>query len=163
METVSEKPRRGRPKIYSDDAIQRYKALWSDRITSGRGLQNIARMQHAIRVLTVSGLDFHWLYNPRTVKQAILYDLGRLSTDAEITDWAAFLCERKPTGKAAVAMLRNYRLGGSSKQGAIGLGAIIATTIDDFVRRYPNTTRQQVLTALENVSDVVRESRQDDE
>lgn len=160
-ETVSEKPKRGRPKLYSDEVIRVHGEIWHETKTR-RGLQNKSRQVRAMRALkevSPEYAEFRWLIDPAgQVKQAIMYELGRLSDDADIVEWAKLLCDHKPKGKEAIAMIRRWRLGESSKEGALALGGILTRAIDDFCRRYPDTTAQQILAALENTADAVQES-----
>jgi len=103
--------------------------------------------------------EFKWLYDFNgSMRETVLYELGRIEDDEWIRGWAKRLCELKPTTKEAVAMIRRWRHGKSNSQGALALTKMLIGKINDFVHRYPDTRQQQILAALENVSDAVRGS-----
>lgn len=160
METVSEKPRRGRPSVFSREEYDLV-SCYSPEVRTRRGRQNRLYMHRAMGALGDGEDDrFHWLHPPREavmkrgarLRKRILSELGRIDDDDDLREMALVICEQKPTAKKAVAWIRRFR--GASKKSAPGLDLTrrLIHCINDYCETHPETTRQQIETVLENVA-----------
>ncbi len=163
-ETASEKPKRGRPRRFSRDGEAVMLGLYSDKGERQRG--NIAYMILAVQRLQrhpdFDAGAFRWLWNPGKddLKHTILSELGRIEDDGEMVLVARDLCAMKPKTKDAVTMIRRLRLGEREPRPHQLQDELVAT-INDFWKRFPKTTRAEVLDALDFVRVVVRDDGSD--
>ena len=114
-ENVSEKRKRGRPSSFADWEKSFAKSAGLD-VHTDRGLANICYQQRAIHVLLNDpkclwlGVDEKAIMaGTMQMRRTIMQELGRIADDDELRQVAAKICELKPTARAAVAMLRQYR------------------------------------------------------
>jgi hypothetical protein len=152
-EHASEKPKRGRPEMIPNWALDQFAALVSLKVKSKRHKQNLWYAKTALAAL-LNGCDridprFDWLCtDQRFVRLCVLAELGRLGDPEEIRNIAARICERKLNTVAAVAVVRRHRLGQSSSGDAGQLCCEITRLIDAYLARHPATTQAEVLKAL---------------
>jgi len=115
---------------------------------------------------------FSWLLSDEALangrRLTILIELGRVLCDCRdgerlVREWAEILCRDKPKTHTAVALIRRWRLQASptirvlgkipANEGcAYGLALILIRAIERYRVRYPHTTLQQILAALENAA-----------
>jgi hypothetical protein len=102
-ETVSQKPKRGRPPLLSAEAM----AMWGSLMPGAtpRTIQNFYyqfRAQGFLKDDPACG----WLTGHGSRRQLLLSELGRIPNDADLVHVARSICEMKPTAKRGVAMIR---------------------------------------------------------
>ena len=164
-EKFSEKPKRGRPRAFSETMEHAYQAygLFTDTKTR-RGRVNICYRQHALYVIK-GDPRLAWLFDSELIRtqehapfrRTILTELGRIPNDEDLRAVALRICELKPTTKEAVAMIRRFRLGRPAVGSVEGLWDVLARTINEYQASHPEITRTEMLRALEIVSDLIRE------
>ena len=167
-EKFSEKPKRGRPPAMP--------AEWERlMVRAGAFGDAKSRRSHvdfwyvcgAISALEDTGHGFQepyaWLVNDKNIRKTVLAELGRIQDEEAIRLCAAKICELKPKTKDAVAMIRRWRGVNRKKPSCLDLTSEIIATVNDYLRRYPATTWQQVTTALENAMDLAQQSNTNDE
>jgi hypothetical protein len=133
--------------------------VFSD-IKTTRGRQDMYNALRAIAVLNYAP-PYHWLVateeEVRTesapLRLAILAELGRIKDRDDLKEWARVLCRRKPKAKAAVAMIRRWRLDRAPKVDCLTLTDAIIGFVNDYLATHPDVTRARVLMALENARD----------
>jgi hypothetical protein len=118
-ETVSEKPKRGRPAKYAESDMRRLAKdhPWMTR----RGLQNLDNEARGIGVIEAA-IPQHpalrWLIDAERImaggardafKRTIVSALGRIPDDAELIGVALAIVRRQPTSRVGVDMVRWYR------------------------------------------------------
>src|SRR4051794_40519565 len=122
MEAASEntqKRKRRRPLRFSEEELALVRFCSPDTKTH-RHMQNVAYRQRALHYLS-QDQQFAWLCDEKAMMEGeaqawrpgILAELGRIPDTEEMKRAAAQLCEMKPKTKAAVAMIRRYRIGKS--------------------------------------------------
>jgi hypothetical protein len=172
-ETVSEKPKRGRPRKYEMELAVCRQVGMDLEIRTHRGKQN--------RALALIGLDvvshhphiaeIVWLYDAAAMRAGkgstrwhVYTELGRIYSqngdDHEIHDLAETLCRDKPNGKDAVRWLRRYRRGVSEKYSVHDLTERIATAINEYGATHPKITAEAIHEALRNVAARVVDDQQ---
>jgi hypothetical protein len=129
----------------------------------------VQNFYYGVRAMRVLGLNnplpadspLRWLFDPdaeargesRAYRQTILSELGRIRDDAELREVALRLCNVQPTARDARTMIRRHRLGaGQPPEGQ--LTRELLRTINDYRRRYPQTTWPEVRSALD-VADLI--------
>lgn len=163
-ETASEKPKRGRPRRLSREGDDVMRSLYADK--SERQRNNLAHAINAAQRLRhhpdYAGGAFLWLWNPGEddLKHTILSELGRIEDDGEMVLVARDLCAMQPKTKDAVTIIRRLRLGEREPR-PYQLQDELVATINDFWKRFPKTTRAEVLDALAFVRVVVRDDSSD--
>jgi hypothetical protein len=171
-ENSSKKRGRGRPRLVwteIEDSIKR-----SEGVLSRRAAQNAGYKATALTTLfpngESSGAEFTWLYDnerarrrePRHVRGTILAELGRIDDDDDLRAVARRVCELKPKTRAAVAMIRRWRVGPPTPRPG-RLAAELLSTINDYLARYPTASYGQALTDLNAVRTVLEEHAARDE
>lgn len=169
-ENISEKPRRGRPRLLSKELEQI--AIFKDGpYCSPRTHQNGHYEIRALRVLDITGdqlpEEYRWLMDPdkqregrserQGYRKTILAELGRIDDDECLQAVAKRICELKPKTRDAILMIRRWRVGGSKPADVRQLANEVIRTINDYLQRHPSTTHQQVLTALTEALEIVEE------
>ena len=96
--------------------------------------------------------DFPWLTEETPSgnfkRSTLLYELGRCPEHL-IPDYAAQLCELKPSVKEGVAMLRRARLGQNVKSADYQtVYTELAKSLNDLLVRYPDTDKTAIQMAL---------------
>jgi len=156
-ETVSEKPKRGRPPAFPDSAHALAAKMKPD-VRTRRGQQNLVYAMIGLNFVRARGAQFAWLFdeaaaqsgdNPR-MKWTILSELGRVADEELREALATLLCEQKPTTREAITWIRRARKAHCGKSSAIALADAILRIIDDYQTTHPDTTPQQVFAALED-------------
>lgn len=172
-ETVSEKPKRGRPRKLGDNTLQSFAAYYPD-VKTRRGKQNKAYELLAMRtfldVLEANPEEarrWEWIgvlrdgSGGRAYKCVLMTALGRLGDDALIIKAADLICERKLNGPRAINFIRNLQPWRRKDASAIDLTVAIGKTVDGYIGKHPDTTWQQVKAALENVLETISELEDD--
>jgi len=105
-----------------------------------RNVQQITRQVHRRRALSIiqGHPELRWLAS----KPEILDTLGRIETDYALLVMAKRLCELKPPTAEAVEMIQRNREFNA-------LADEIVHVIKDYRKRHPDTTRAEILRALE--------------
>jgi len=111
----------GRPRLFPKEKEAEYRRLYcvADHATL-RTLQNRMNFGHALGLLcdgpmaTVISTRWCWLLRPNSAgvaepRDTILSELGRVKHDEALKVFADALCERKPTARDAIRMLRRWR------------------------------------------------------
>ena len=146
-ETVSEKPKRGRPSKFTKEERDWMRKLWFD-----RGPRSLNDHHYGARAgaLLMHDPRFRWLCDPEEgrLRGTILAQLGRIEDDEDLREAALALCEHRPTTRVAVAALRRWRLGQSDTPDSDRLADELLRAIRDYVDRFPDTSSSQVLEAL---------------
>lgn len=159
MEDASKK--RGRPRLLSREYENTLGRLYPE-LATGRSLENQSYIITAFTELG-NGKDpeFDWLFGGNDDpdhghwKKTILEQLGRCFqkySRESVLALARDICSRKPTTKAAERMIRELRTG---KQSAAPEGALansILKAVNDHIKRYPSTLRNEVVSAIESVA-----------
>jgi len=153
-ENVSENRKRGRPRVLSVVDVTR-SALYFPEVTTARGKQNLFYQQRAVCVL-VDDPRFYWIMGGSekeitsgrgTMRRSILPMPGRIQDDNELKSVADEICRVKPTARHAAEIVRNY-LGVKRSPDVPALVNRIIGNINDYIRRYPDTTTEQLQSAL---------------
>jgi len=128
---VDSKRPRGRPRVFSDEALRQAADFsYARRVQTRRGAQDLVYRKFAVAVIELfceaypeKAVPLNWLLSPRR-RHVLLSELGRVaqpkSDDQSVLLWnerdvsrlinAAFqIAEAKPTTKAGVAMIRDLR------------------------------------------------------
>ena len=126
--------------------------------------------------------NLSWLLSDEALangrRLTILIELGRVllnysNSERHVREWAEILSRDKPKTHTAVALIRRWRLHGRSTirpvlgkhpadQGdAVGLALILIRAVERYQTRYPQTTINQIVGALQNAADAFSEN--DDE
>ena len=164
LETVSEKPKRGRPPVYLPEHLALARFVTPD-VKTTRGLQNTMRRQRALALVMDAGKDdpaLLWLMDPAACARGearwqplILAELGRIDTDADLLAMARHVADLRPTAKVAVALIRRWRLQASGQvprpASCLDLTNEIINVANAYIDRHPDVTLTQSLTALINV------------
>jgi hypothetical protein len=133
VQEASSEKRRGRRQVFSDDELRRAAQFaYARRVRTRRGAQDlvyrrfaIAAIEHYREAHPDEGASLEWLLIPAP-RYSLLSELGRIaepkSGEADSLEWstpgvnqlieAAFvIAEAKPTAKAGIAMIRDFRRG----------------------------------------------------
>src|SRR5690606_14164405 len=98
--------------------------------------------------------DFTYLTDPEKTRWEVLAELSRFRP-ADILELADLICRERMKVKAAVAMLRGLRSDGSKAGNIYHLANEIIRKINDYRSRYPATSHDQVMDALQVATDTV--------
>lgn len=162
-ETVSEKPRRGRPPSFVPEADAAIHAVWQGQINTRRTLRNKQYMVLAVRAISPDGkrnARYGWLAGDgKNHRQAILVELGRIAGrygDATAVAMADELASQVKDGnlsntREAAAWLRRRRLSAGGKPSTATSSALedlITTTIINYLGEHPDATAALVQEAL---------------
>jgi hypothetical protein len=169
-ENISEKQKskRGRPRLL----VGWKKELVKDcGIHTERGRQNTFYQARATGLLQ-NDPRFSWLANGKAAwntenpdynpyKVGILQELGRIQDDNELREVALFLCDKKPSTREAISIIRRIRLDErrSRTGNAQRLAEEIVHKLDDYLIRYPDTSNQTAEEALNIVLKIVKPHR----
>lgn len=86
----------------------------------------------------------------RILRRTLLAELGRITDDGLLVEAARLLCERKPKTREGVQWIRRLRVEGKQKHGdADQLADELIRTANDFLARYPETSDEDLLGAIE--------------
>ncbi len=162
-ETVSEKPRRGRPPSFLPEADAAVLVIWQGDINNRRTLRNKQYMSvglGAIRPDDKPNERHGWFAGEgKGYRQAVLVELGRIADafgDAIALTMADKLANMVGAGEVsttreAAACLRRARLsltGKPSQASAAALEDLIVTTIINYVSEHPDASSALVQEAL---------------
>lgn len=164
--TSETKRREGRPARFSDETMAFVATLYPE-VHSRRGLVDIAYRQRAIEVLKVIPAC-HWLCdfegmvqgNDSAWQPGILMELGRIDDIDAMIAIAMQVCERQPSRKEAIHLIRRYRTAARPPL-PDQLTTEILGVINGYIRRYPQTTWPEVHDALDLAQGAVRCAQQD--
>ena len=165
MEAATEKTGRGRPTEFHPEYVRQMTAVCNLIGKSTRTVQSHLYALDAMRPLMDGDHirpEFHWLVNEQEiVRVGILAELGRLRRhghcgDDELREIAEKLCSTKPAVKDAIAKIRAWRTGKTPPASCLRLTAEIEKAVNGYARTHPDTTQQQIETALVNVLDSIR-------
>lgn len=158
---ATSKKKRGRPPAFSAGLTSLNASLRPE--LGKRQLQNFIYCTYAMRIIMGEAKlpppEYHWLFDGVSVlKVSILAELGRLAMegaadDEQVRELAVQLCQQKPKVKDAVAWLRRMRTGKATEASSLTLLITLARTLDAYVQSHPETTNQQVRTALQSLLD----------
>jgi hypothetical protein len=162
MEAASENKRgRGRPRIWHPKIMDMLREV--EPSLSDRQRQNHLCMATAIEVLQgwkrEGILDVDPLLDDKNRNVSVLVELGRIQDPATFflaVDW--YLRER-PKVKDAVAEIRRMRTGKVASGSAFGLHKELVRTVNDYLKRRPDTSMEQVVNALELTLTAVEEAK----
>jgi hypothetical protein len=169
-ETVSQKPKRGRPRnewLASNVAIARGHGCLYE-IHTTRHAQNIAYRQEAIHVLSnhPERHKWTWIIDPEACQRGdkeawqptILMELGRIDDPGQMIEVARQLCELqpRPTVRKAVAMIRRWRLGTQPEADSHQLSVSIANTVQRYIDEHRDVDKDTVLAALAHVAKTIK-------
>jgi hypothetical protein len=71
---------------------------------------------------------------------------------------AAVICERKPTARQAVVILRRFRTGKQSPGDVLSLIVALERCLNEYLAKHPGTTWQMVRAAVQAVAGEVEEA-----
>ncbi len=173
MSDVSEKISKtiGRPRLITQESER---TLWGIGIfKQGKSRRTNLNAYYAMGALVKLGLKypgfsgdkaiFLWLSDeqakPAVYRGTILAELGRIEDPDFLQEVAERICELKPRTSDAVAMIRRCRLENDKKGDTWQLTKEVLRAIESYMVRYPETTKKQLLTAL-NASKVAIEEEE---
>jgi hypothetical protein len=149
-ESVSEKPRRGRPCVIPEETRAQYAAMGLfDDITTERSRHNVYYRQRACLVLQitdpVASAPFRWLADIEAMRRArnkrwratILTELGRINDEDQLRAIALAVCERKPRAREAITLIRKLRRRATGNGTADGLRRELIRQANDYLARHP--------------------------
>jgi hypothetical protein len=168
MENVSEiRPhtKRGRPVKFSPERLA-ITSFSAPDVKTIRGKQNNLLL---LRAMNVIGDDFPWLCDKgkidrcetNALRVTILAELGRIDDDDVLRRIAGQICDRKPTAREAVILIRRFRTRKNSAGDVTTLAKRIARTVDDFTLMYPDTPGEDLLAAMDIARTAVEETYSD--
>lgn len=141
METgFQNKPRRGRPRKYEDSQYEKLPTVAQSR----RGKQNGIMRANAITELMVFGWDVEKI---KAIPLSVWAELGRLADRGMIVAMAEHILETGMRRKAAVDLVHRFRLG-NREPNQLQLIVALRKTLEQFKRRYPTTTREDMENAF---------------
>ena len=154
---ASETPRRGRPRLTTD--------LWDHVMptylgATGKSRRTLTNRYHAERaaaiILRVMPESTEWV---NTGPWTILSELGRIDDDALLVDMARVIIDGRFTARKAMASCRRAREAERKRPDPLTLANEIIGTINAYFDRYPNTTDEDVLSALRTAAAQVTAGR----
>jgi hypothetical protein len=167
-ENVSTNRRRGRPRVFDAATFTQLRAEMrqGNPDISDRTVQNHL-YQYAAQQLLDDQDWAHWLIDPPAImqgkrgayRQTILQELGRLPHDEDLLAVARFICERQPTARDAVRMIRRARLGHKPQGTADHLADRLLALIQDYCVHHAGVDRDVLLGALQLVEDAVWQAK----
>jgi hypothetical protein len=167
MENISE-TKRGRPAVVSAELEATFTALGLfTNCHTRRSKVNVFYRQRALSVLRDG--DFKWLFDEVAImaetggdkhwRPVILTELGRIEDEDAMQRIAAELCETKPKTRDAVLMVRRWRTGSDDAAGdPLKLANEVIASVNDFMKRFPKTSKEQVKSALLTALDSVQQA-----
>lgn len=182
-ENISEKKKRGRPRLIHRTLGEYYRSQVSPGTHTDRTAQNAylgmaalgrlmgAKISESQYELSPGRDDwpYKWLCDetvkPVVYRRTILTELGRIDDDDELREVAAYLCEHKPSTREAIGIIRRYRHGVKPAD-CTALTNTFIRTMNDYIGGHPDVTRQQILMAMQRCLDqfdVANPSAMDDE
>ncbi len=154
MEESSEKRGRGRPAIFDGVVLGAAAAGPGSRATT-RALQDRTYAAFAIgRLLDRYGEDERrgWLVSEGGAKMTILSELGRIVMhhgEAAFYEGVEWVLRERPRTRDAQRVLRGWRLGRNPEPGsAHGLHGELIKSVNDYLRRHPDTSAEEVCEAV---------------
>ena len=94
------------------------------------------------------GQDFSYLLGEKFTRWDILTELGLLDDDEQIREAAVEICQQKLKTKDAVVIIRRWRNGKTAPCDTTALANEITQAIQNYKVRHPDTTPEQVCSAL---------------
>lgn len=141
METAFQnKPRRGRPRKYEDSQYEKLPTVAQSR----RGKQNGIMTTRAITELVTLGWDMERI---GAIPMSVWAELGRVADPRVMAAMAKHIHETGMRRKAAIDMVRRSRLG-NREPNHLQLIVALRKTLEQFKRRYPTTTREDMENAF---------------
>jgi hypothetical protein len=180
-EKFSEMPkrRRGRPRAFQAEVTEgltqeRFWAL-NGSLESNQTRRNHMNVMYRMKALSalIHGDDadrFAWLADqrkmavgtPKSWRPSILSELGRIEDEEDMKSIAAQLCEAKPKARAAIVMIRAWRLGRTSPGSALDLANDLIGRVNDYMTRHPDLPMGDVVSAVETALQKVKEAASDE-
>jgi hypothetical protein len=165
-ENLSEKPKRGRPRILSQELENECRKYGMYQADTRRSNLNEYFYMKAFAALwnynpdgeEVAKEEFAYLIHPVTekMKTVILTELGRLDDPDRIRRNARIICSNKMSTRKAAIKLRQLRA--KPSQGSLaGLSREVIALVNDYLLRHPNFTREEALDALRDAMICIRE------
>jgi hypothetical protein len=161
-EKFSEKRKRGRPRLLHHALHEVF--AQGQQYASERTIQNTSYHIRAFGLLQDEPWA-KWLVGdvsqegkPGQVRKTILAELGRLGDDEALRAVARHICERKPTTKDAVAMIRHYRLGRQPRGAVDDLTNRLITLIVEYIDSHAGVDAAMIREALTYAGPVVEEA-----
>jgi len=163
-ETVSEKRRRGRPRLLTPRERGSLRNLFPDNTTE-RSLQDIDYRLRAIGLLKEQA-EFAWLYDPQRVragekrcwKPLILTELGRIADDEELLTAAREVCRLKPKAHDAARIVRRFRIGREPAASTGKLASAIIKAVNAYNHSHDGLTWEMLDDAFTVALDAFRVS-----
>ena len=159
----NKKPKRGRPKAFPEEHEAMLDAVGIFMDThSRRGQVNKMYRQVAVSVLS-DCRELSWLLDPEAMerggtkgawKPTIMAELGRIENPDEMRKIARQICVIKPKVKEAIVLIRRYRVG-QNKPKKEQLENEICNLLEDYRVRYPQTSHQTFISALDFGKEVI--------
>src|ERR1051326_8532599 len=105
--------------------------------------------------------EFRWLCDPEKQKpgraycegfrRSILAELGRIEDEETLRAAARRMCQLRPKAREAMVMIRRFRLGGAKPGDALELANAVIATINDYMRRRPGLSADDIRDAIRTV------------
>jgi hypothetical protein len=162
-EDSSEKPKRGRPRLYNGLILLE---KLSDARTE-RGRIEFWHCTHAWGIIKsvweADPVGNAWaeFYIDKKRKyvyhRAILSALGRIEDKASILEWAQVIAEEKLSTRAAVAAIRRARLGREDRPDFLDLAGSVERALNAYLSAHPSTSLAMVVRALRGLADAIEE------
>ncbi len=164
MENFSEKKKRGRPPVFAPEFTKHLRNFFPE--ASPRSLINQAYAAKA-RIWLGDDERFQWIFEAdhrgRLKRQSLEYELGRFPTAEDATEAALWLCEHKPTVKDGMTVIRRWRLSLEGKEqqlegDPIQLANELIDTVNAYLKRYPKTSHETILEAMQECLGVLNQN-----
>lgn len=153
------KNKQGRPRRFSEESVRIIKSLFPE-LKSKRGVDDALWRTYAMQV--IGGTEYKWLFDKvgceaglNTWKPVLLAELGRIDNAGDIRKCAAELCELKPKTRDGVLMIRRWRLSKDGVGTAKDLAQAMLSAYNDYLMRYPATTKNNIGAALDLLADSI--------
>jgi hypothetical protein len=161
-ENFSEKRKRGRPRLLHPALHEVF--AQGQQYASERTIQNASYHIRAFSLLQDEPWA-KWLMGyvsqegkPGQIRKTILAELGRLREDEVLRAVARQICERKPTTKDAVAMIRHYRLGRQPRGAVDDLTDRLTTLIVEYIDSHAGVDAAMIREALTTTGLVIEDA-----
>ena len=160
-EAVSEKRRRGRPRL-TNEALDGFLTFCGPEIQTRRGLLNVFYRELALDVLQLDP-RFAWVADGAKMtagvrgawKPGILTELGRIRDADTMRAVALRICELKPKTREAVAMIRRFRLNREPPANYLDLVHYLAKALDGYVAVHPSTPDEWKIMAMQDLAELI--------
>lgn len=153
--TFSQKKKRGRPKKFDfGEEMNNLVAQVAFENKTSRGKMN--EMYHMLvlhELFPDKEMDYEWVRTHKTV----LYELGRVPDADDARALYKQVRELNLTVRAAVAAIRQWRIGHAPKCSVSGLANQILKLLSGYRRTHPETTEEDIETGLQRASNIVTE------